>query len=174
MGYASIYTDAKPLAQELFTMEKITAIDTIGSDITGKCIFKPHPWFTISLHPFLLKLLHLDNTTTAHTGSAIVTLPSATREYFYLYTNIIESHTYSGAVNILRIINNNTSLPNDKIMLTIRHFYYHPISQLHIPSIRIRITDNHTDFILPFQKEVTCLLHFRRCNHYNNNNNHLI
>ena len=95
-------------------------------------------------------------------------MPSATREFFYLYTNIISSHTYSGAINMLRVINNNTALPNEKIMISFPHFYYHPISQLYIPNIQIRITDNHTDLVLPFQKEVTCLLHFRRCN------NHLI
>ena len=165
MNLASEYTDAKPLDQPLFTMEKVASVDSIDKT-TGKCVFKPHPFFKITLHPFILKLLHLDNTTSEHTGKSIVLLPSATREFFYLFTNIIASHTFSGAVNMLRVINNNTALPNEKILISFPHFYYHPITQLVISNIQIRITDNHTDLILPFQREVTCLLHFRRCNNH--------
>jgi len=170
MDLAGVYMDAKSLEQPLFTMEKVVSLDTIGSTTTGKCVFKPHPFFNITLHPFILKMLNLENTTKEHTGTSIVLMPSATREFFYLYTNIISSHTYSGAINMLRVINNNTALPNEKIMISFPHFYYHPITQLHISNIHIRITDSHTDLVLPFQREVTCLLHFRRCS----SNNHLI
>ena len=147
-------------------MEKVAGDNVVGSTITGKCLFKPHPFFKITIHPFLLKMLHLPNTDTEQTGTSIVVMPSATRDFFYVYTNIISSHTYSGAANILRVINNVPTLPNEKVMISFAHFYYHPIAQLHIPNIQIRITDNHTDIELPFEKDVTCLLHFRRCNHF--------
>src|SRR6266699_1290814 len=105
-------------------------------------------------------MLHLKNTEKEHTSTSIVLMPSAIREFFYLFINIISSHTYSGANNMLRIINNNTALPNEKIMISFPRFYYHPITQLNIPNIQLHITDNHTDLVLPFQKEVTCLLDF--------------
>jgi hypothetical protein len=172
MSVVEKYTTKKVLADKpVFRMEKFNTADNIGNSITGKCVFTPLPFFKITLHPFILKLLKLENTEEQHTGTTIVVMPTATREFFYLYTNIIASHTYSGAVNILRVINNNTTTPNEKIMLSFPHLYYHPISQLHIPNIQIFITDSYTHFTLPFQKEVTCLLHFRRCPILNSNNN---
>jgi hypothetical protein len=175
MEMADFMCDAKAQEQPLFTLEKSTALEAIhDSKKVGKCIFKPHPLFKFTLHPFILNVLKLKDTAKEQIGSSLAILPSATREFFYLYTNIIASHTYSGAINMLRVINNNTSLPNEKIMISFQHLYYHPLTQFFIPNIQIRITDNHTDLILPFTKEVTCLLHFRRCSNNNNNNIHLV
>src|SRR3977135_504039 len=128
MDLAGVYMDAKSSEQPLFTMEKVVSLDTIGSTTTGKCVFKSYQFFNITLHPFILKMLNLENTTKEHTGTSIVLMLSATREFFYLYTNIIFSHTYSGAIIMLRVINNNTALPNEKIMISFPHFYYHPIT----------------------------------------------
>jgi hypothetical protein len=147
---------------KFFTLEKIED-DAINRGNTGKVIFNPFPFLNITLDPFVLNLLHLESSTIQNTSKSIVVLPSVTREFFHLYTNIISSHTYCGAKNVLRVINNIASTQNDKIMMSFPHLYYHPISQFFIPNIEIRITDNHSDLILPFQKEVTCLLHFRRC-----------
>ena len=163
MSVAGEAADAKEQDPPLFSMQKVQE-NTLGATNTGKCVFKPHPFFKITLHPFLLKLLHLENTDQEQIGNNIVLMPSATREFLYVYTNIIPSHTYSGATNILRVINNNSSAPNERVMITFPNFYYHLINQLHITNIRISITDHYTDFILPFEKEVNCLLHFRRCN----------
>ena len=168
MELGGIYVDAKPQSKALFTVEELAA-DIIGSKSTNICIFTPHPSFNITLHPFIMKMLHLANTSTENKSTQMVTMPTATREFFYIYTNIIPSHTFTGAVNKLRVINNNTVLPNEKIMINFSHYYYHPVSQLSISNIQIHITDNISDFILPFQKEVTCLLHFRRCS---SNNTH--
>ena len=177
MNLANTYTDADPMEIPLFTIENIQKSNTIaGQAAPGKCIFTPHPNFTITIHPFILKLLHLIKTDTQEIGSAPVILPTATREFFNLFTNIIHSHGASGATNKLRVINNNSSLLNEKVMITFQRLYYQPVSQLSITNIQINITDHHTDLILPFQKEVTCLLHFRRCKTYafttSNNNNH--
>lgn len=178
MNLANTYTDAELMEFPLFTIENIQKANTIGGQVApGRCIFTPHPNFTITIHPFILKLLHLTKTDTQEIGSQPVILPTATREFFHIFTNIIHSHGASGAINKLRVINNNTSLLNEKIMIAFQHLYYQPVSQLSITNIQINITDHHTDLILPFQKEVTCLLHFRRCKTFaftNSNNNHFV
>ena len=165
MELASIWTDARFSSKEqaLFSMEKVGGDNVVGNAITGICHFKPHPFFNVTLHPNMLKLLHLQNTIKEEKGTSIVLLPSATRDFFYVYTSIISSHTFSGATNIFRVINNVLAQPNEKVLISFSHFYYHPIVHQHIPNIQIRITDNHTDIELPFQKNVSCLLHFRRC-----------
>ena len=163
MNIADQFADAQPHNYPLFTMEKLSVDGVLGSTSTGKCVFTPHPHIKITLDPFILKLLKLDNTLTKNTDTSVVVMPSATRDFFYLYTNIIASHTYSGAVNLLRIINNSTSLANEKVMVSFQHLYYHPLTQINIGNIQIRITDNHTDLLLPFENPVSCLLHFRRC-----------
>ena len=75
MELASIWADAKALEQPLFSMEKVAGDNVVGSTITGKCLFKPHPFFKITIHPFLLKMLHLPNTDKEQTGTSIVVMP---------------------------------------------------------------------------------------------------
>ena len=58
MELGGIYVDAKQQSKALFTVKEVAA-DTIGSKSTNICIFTPHPSFNITLHPFIMKMLHI-------------------------------------------------------------------------------------------------------------------
>jgi hypothetical protein len=137
--------------------------DMFSLDNTGVCTFTEHPKFSVAISPYLLKLLHLRNTQMTHTASGLCVMPAAVREFLYIHSDILSTHSYNGGSNVLRVINNDRAA-NDKVMITFTNLYYYPISTRFLSNIQIRITDNHTDEDLPFTREVTCLLHFRRCN----------
>src|SRR5271167_2046583 len=134
-------------------------------DDKGVCIFTEHDKIGVVLSPYLNKLLHMRNTNTSPTGSALFVMPSATREFLYVHTDMLDSRSYNNESNVLRVINNDGAV-NDKVMVSFQHLHYYPISVRYLSNIQIRITDNYSDEDLPFALEVTCLLHFRRCNNH--------
>ena len=112
--------------------------------------------FNIGINPNLLKLLGLANTSETNVGKRPIVLPNATREFFYIYCNIIEPHCVNSDVKqILRTINN-TATDNLKIMQTFPHLQYYPISRNYIRNINIYIQDAYTDESLIFHKRVGC------------------
>ena len=143
---------SKPIATSLFSLND-----------NGLCTFTESTKFQVTLTSYLLNLIHLQNTSTSHTATTIFVIPTATREFFYVHSDMLDSHTYSSETNVLRVINSDRAL-NEKVMVSFQNFYYYPISARYLSNIQMRITDNHTEEDLPFDREVTCLLHFRRCN----------
>ena len=121
--------------------------------------------FGVTLSPYLLKKLHLKNTDTNQIGTSLCMMPAALREFLYIYSDMLDSHSYNNQSNVLRVINNDTT-GSEKVMVPFVNLYYYPISARYLSNIQIRITDNFSDEDLPFTREVTCLLHFRRCNNH--------
>ena len=146
--------NSKPIDKSLF-----------GLDVNGMCTFTEHSKFSVTLSTYLTQLLQLTNTSTSQTGTAFFIMPSSTREFLYVHTDMLDSHCYNSESNVLRVINNDRAV-NEKVMVSFPNLYYYPISSSYLSSIQIRITDNHSDKDLPFALEVTCLLHFRRCNNH--------
>ena len=126
------------------------------------CTFTEHPKFNITISSYLMKRLRLKNTDTTNTGTSLFIMPTATREFFYIRTDIINSQNYNSGGDVLRVINNDRAV-NERVLISFQNFHYFPISARYLSNIQIRITDNHTEEDLPFDREVTCLLHFRRC-----------
>src|SRR3981189_1797474 len=144
--------NSKPIDRSLF-----------GLDDKGMCTFTKHSKFDATLSTYLTQMLQLTNTSTSQTGSAFFIMPTATREFLYLHTDMLDSHSYNSETDVLRVINNDRAV-NEKVMVSFSNLYYYPISARYLSNIQIRITGNHSDEDLPFALEVTCLLHFRRCN----------
>lgn len=133
-----------------------------GINIKGICTYTEHPKYRITLSSYLLKLLHLPDTSKSQPGTAFFVMPTSTREFLYIHSDMLDSHSYNNETNVLRVINNDRAV-NEKVMVSFQNLYYYPISARYLSNIQIRITDNHSDEDLPFDLEVTCLLHFRRC-----------
>ena len=146
--------NSKPIDRSLF-----------GLDDNGMCTFTKHSKFDVTLSTYLTQMLQLTNTSTSQTGSAFFIMPTATREFLYVHTDMLDSHSYNSETDVLRVINNDREV-NEKVMVSFSNLYYYPISARYLSNIQIRITDNHSDEDLPFALEVTCLLHFRRCNNH--------
>ena len=144
--------NSKPIDKSLF-----------GLDDNGMCTLIEDSKFSVTLSIYLMQLLQLTNTSTTQTGRAFFIMPTATREFLYVHTDMLDSHSYNSETNVLRVINNDRAV-NEKVMISFPNLYYYPISARYLSNIQIRITDNHSDEDLPFALEVTCLLHFRRCN----------
>src|SRR5271156_6841489 len=53
------------------------------------CTFTEHPKFNITISSYLMKRLRLKNTDTTNTGTSLFIMPTATREFFYVRTDII-------------------------------------------------------------------------------------
>ena len=134
-------------------------------DENGHCIFTLHLKYCIVLSSYLTRLLHLTNTIAPHKGSAFVVMPTAVREFLYMYTDMLDSRSYNNEANMLRVINNDRAAA-EKVLVSFQNLYYYPISARSLSSIQIRITDNHSDEDLPFTLKVTCLIHFRRCSNH--------
>jgi hypothetical protein len=143
--------NSKPIDRLLFNL-----------NLEGKCTFMANEKFGVTLSPYLLKLLQLKNTDTNQIGTSFCVMPAALREFLYIYSDMLDTHSYSNESNVLRVINNDTT-GTEKVMIPFANLYYYPISARYLSNIQIRITDNFSDVDLPFIREVTCLLHFRRC-----------
>jgi len=143
--------NSKPIDRLLFDL-----------NLEGKCTFVANEKFGVTLSPYLLKLLQLKNTDTNQIGTSFCVMPAALREFLYIYSDMLDTHSYSNESNVIRVINNDTT-GTEKVMIPFANLYYYPISARYLSNIQIRITDNFSDVDLPFIREVTCLLHFRRC-----------
>src|SRR3981189_777457 len=77
------------------------------------------------------------------TGTAFFIMPTAIREFLYVHTDMLDSHSYNSETNVLRVINNDSAV-NEKVMVSFPNLYYYPISARYLSNIQIRITDNHS------------------------------
>ena len=146
--------NSKPIDRLLFNL-----------NLEGKCTFTANEKFGVTLSPYLLRLLQLKNPDTNQIGASLCVMPAALREFLYISSDMLESHSYNNGSNVLRVINNDTT-GTEKVMVPFANLYYYPISARYLSNIQIGITDNFSDEDLPFTREVTCLLHFRRCNNH--------
>ena len=66
-------------------------------------------------------------------------MPAALREFRYISSDMLESHSYNNEGNVLRFINNDTT-GTEKVMVPFVNLYYYPISARYLSNIQIRIT----------------------------------
>src|ERR1700727_2790621 len=92
-----------------------------------------------------------------YTANCPCVMPAALREFLYIHSDILSTHSYNGGSNVLRVINNDRAA-NDKVIITFTNLYYYPISTRFLSNIQIPIIKNTPDEDLPFTREVTCLL----------------
>src|SRR5438477_6659795 len=147
--------NSKSIDSSLFTIN-----DESNSTYTAH-----HHQYTIELSKYLLKLLHLTNTTSTQTASSVFIMPASVREFLFIHSNMSDSQTSKNETNVLRVINNDREA-HEKVLASFVNLYYYPVSTRYLTNIQIRITDNHSTEDLPFTLEVTCLLHFQRCSNH--------
>jgi hypothetical protein len=132
-------------------------------DATDICTYTPIAECTVKLGDFMLKLLHLTDTTETNTAKYPMQLPSAIREMLYVHANIISWHFVNQDQRPLLRVINNSAKDGEQVMLSFPFLQYHPVARKFFSNIHTYITDSFSAEPLEFTKTVSYLLHFRQC-----------
>jgi hypothetical protein len=129
--------------------------------------FSEKDGFSVLLSTGLLKMMHLPSSwlTKSVTASKVVVMKSYKRSHFYIHLDCLDYHYINNnASNLLKVVPNTAAI-DEKLQLTFSDPHYYAVTKRYMSTINMYVTDSYFDGILPFDRDVSYTLHFRKCLH---------